>query len=126
MRECGDCSLCCTLLGVKELEKKANERCGNNVHGCCAIYEQRPISCGEFSCLWLQGKLPLEMKPNLCHVVVGGMSDSSGLILYVDSDYPDADKAYPVAGMIEDAKRKLEVIIATGQKRVIFMQQAQA
>lgn len=55
-RTCGECSMCCTLLPVKELAKGANQRCGYQsrkrgckVHGTSAM----PISCKLWSCRWL-------------------------------------------------------------------------
>ena len=55
MRECGDCSLCCKLLGIYELDKPAGKWCVNArlPGGGCNIYHDRPHSCRTFACGWL-------------------------------------------------------------------------
>ena len=55
-RECGSCTLCCRLVPVKEIGKKASTRCPHQRHGKgCAIYADRPLSCRLWNCGWLQG-----------------------------------------------------------------------
>lgn len=74
MSACGDCNVCCTLMGVEELRKPHGEAC---VHICpkgCSIYQFRPASCREFECLWLQmqareNPLPKAMRPDRCGVM---------------------------------------------------------
>lgn len=53
-RTCGDCSLCCNLLGVPELAKPVCKWCKHVKKGIgCGIYEDRPTCCREFSCDWI-------------------------------------------------------------------------
>jgi hypothetical protein len=52
-RSCGSCTACCTVMGVDELAKDAYTAC-KHARGCCSIYNDRPQSCREFSCMWLQ------------------------------------------------------------------------
>ena len=54
-RHCGDCTLCCRLLPVRELEKAANTRCDHQSHKGCAIYRRPgfPPACHLWSCRWL-------------------------------------------------------------------------
>lgn len=53
-RQCGECGLCCKILGVPEIEKPANKWCGHYAaHKGCTIYESRPEPCRAFRCLWL-------------------------------------------------------------------------
>ncbi|MEE8167216.1 MAG: hypothetical protein V3T64_16740 [Myxococcota bacterium] len=64
-RSCGSCSLCCTLLRVDELHKVAGEDC---IHqrgtAGCGIYETRPPICRGYRCLWLQGGLEDDERPD--------------------------------------------------------------
>jgi len=69
MRECGDCTLCCTLTFVPELDKQEGVTCEHCDKGC-RIYEGRPKSCSEYKCAWLDEKLPEWMRPDLSHVMV--------------------------------------------------------
>lgn len=53
-RQCGSCQLCCKLLPVVELNKRAGEPCRHQRHHKgCAIYERRPPSCALWNCRWL-------------------------------------------------------------------------
>lgn len=68
-RECGDCTLCCTLLAVQDIDKPAQTRCEHECEAGCAIYESRPWSCKRFDCLWLKGELPIWARPDKTGVV---------------------------------------------------------
>lgn len=61
---CGDCTVCCTTMGVPEIKKPANVACGH----CrdvskgdppgrvgCKIYASRPPTCKTWQCLWKLG-----------------------------------------------------------------------
>src|SRR5262245_34979797 len=54
-RQCGDCSLCCKLLNIDELNKPANTWCQHcrPGKGGCSIYADRPPDCRTFACGWL-------------------------------------------------------------------------
>lgn len=53
-RQCGECTLCCELLKIEELNKPTRMICphATEKHGC-SIYPKRPHSCRQFSCQWL-------------------------------------------------------------------------
>lgn len=53
-RSCGECTLCCTIMGVVELKKPVHTNCEHQSCFGCKIYEDRPSSCKEFKCLWLE------------------------------------------------------------------------
>lgn len=55
-RQCGPCTQCCTTMGVRELRKQAHTPCTHCSSGC-DIYPDRPKSCIDFRCLWLDGNL---------------------------------------------------------------------
>jgi hypothetical protein len=55
VRPCAGCSACCTVLGVRELEKAPWMTCKHVVPKGCGIYETRPPICGKFYCLWQSG-----------------------------------------------------------------------
>lgn len=65
MRECGECTLCCTLLEVPVLEKASGEACAHCHPGGCSIYYGRPGQC-HWDCLWLaEPSLPDELRPDI-------------------------------------------------------------
>jgi hypothetical protein len=55
-RECGDCQLCCRLLQVPPLGKKAGQRCQYQKFGKgCAVYHtaKMPPECRLWNCRWI-------------------------------------------------------------------------
>ncbi len=59
-RSCGECSACCTVLGVRDLEppKPDYVACSDcRPGGGCSRYTTRPPTCEGYQCLWLTGAL---------------------------------------------------------------------
>jgi len=52
LRYCGSCTLCCLVLDIPELDKKAGEWCKHCTEEGCSIHEERPDVCKGFNCLW--------------------------------------------------------------------------
>lgn len=79
MRQCGDCQLCCKLLPVRELGKKADERCSHQrFKKGCAVYHRAgmPPSCALWNCRWLVNNDMDDVgRPDRSHVVVDMMPD---------------------------------------------------
>jgi hypothetical protein len=84
-KECGDCSLCCKLLDIPELDKPRGQWCPHVIpKRGCSIYSSRPGSCQNFVCLWLlDTRLDDVWKPNKCKMVVVAESDMH-VVVYVD------------------------------------------
>lgn len=78
-RECGDCQLCCKLLPVRELGKKASERCKHQrFNKGCAVYHRSgmPSSCALWTCQWLTNQdMADQSRPDRSHLVVDVMPD---------------------------------------------------
>jgi uncharacterized protein len=100
-RTCADCDLCCTAMGVEEIEKKPACRCphlGAQPGKSCTVYETRPITCREFLCLWRGSDtlLPDNLKPSRVGFVIGLTNDfrSRPLLFTVHPDpaHPDSWK----------------------------------
>ena len=59
MKTCGTCTLCCTVVPVKEIDKRSFTPCRHlrtiiHKHGPgCSIYPERPFSCKGLACVWL-------------------------------------------------------------------------
>jgi len=69
MRQCGECSVCCTVGAVPEIEKPAHSPCPfikTDKCGSCSIYaeERLPKTCINYSCSWLQGYGEEEDRPD--------------------------------------------------------------
>ena len=57
-RQCGDCQACCEILEINVLNKPQWKKCVNQCEKGCAIYEDRPQPCRDWSCMWLRGYIP--------------------------------------------------------------------
>lgn len=70
-RECGSCRDCCINVAVAAFNKPARVPCQHLYQigeptpacGACKIYDQRPSECAQYTCAWIDGHLPDEMKP---------------------------------------------------------------
>jgi hypothetical protein len=90
-RRCGSCTLCCKLLPVQELNKKANERCRHQRLTGCRIYLDRPVSCRVWSCRWLIEDVQLP-RPDRTGYVIDLMVD----FVIVDEGPPKGEQRIPV------------------------------
>jgi Fe-S-cluster containining protein len=81
-RQCGACSLCCTVLRVDELGKRAGHDCVHqrDERGC-SIHATRPDICRRYRCLWLQGGLEDGERPNQTGGIVDLETTGVGLRL---------------------------------------------
>lgn len=68
-RPCGECNVCCTVLGVESIDKPEQQACTHATLNGCTIYATRPPECAAFRCYWKLGILPVELRPD----IVGGM-----------------------------------------------------
>jgi hypothetical protein len=75
-RTCGDCRLCCKLVGVFDqedgklvFEKEPYEWCQHACNTGCSIYETRPNGCRNYSCLWLEGLGTEDDRPDKLHIL---------------------------------------------------------
>jgi hypothetical protein len=87
-RRCGDCTACCTLMGVPDLEppKPPGVKCAHVCARGCKIYSARPSTCREFNCVWVQGGLPKPMRPDRVGIVF--TSDGERLVGFWDPARP--------------------------------------
>ena len=83
-KQCGDCSLCCKVLRIPELEKPKDHWCPNFAAGTgCNIYPDRPPSCRSFRCRWLTDEtMGPEWKPSVSKLVL----DNKPHLLAVHAD----------------------------------------
>jgi hypothetical protein len=79
MRQCGDCQLCCKLLPVPPLGKRAGQRCQHQRHHKgCVVYNTKamPTECKFWSCRWLVENDTADLRrPDRSHYVIDIMPD---------------------------------------------------
>ena len=130
-KSCGECSLCCKLLGINELQKRPNSWCQHVVKGHgCGIYATRPHSCTIFECMWLLSPdAPEEHRPDKVHAFWAHMESSNPdipadqlpkgelITLYIDPGYPLAHTEEPLLGMAQQLfRRGFRVLALCGNK----------
>ena len=88
MRTCGECTVCCFITSIPELEKEKYTPCKNLCATGCGIYADRPTPCSEFECAWLMEEahgvvdLRLLERPDKVGLMFRlAMSDKLGLIV---------------------------------------------
>ncbi|SRR5258708_6083397 len=110
-RTCGECSLCCKLLPVAELDKEANLWCQHCRPGNgCSIYNARPRVCRDYQCGWLLGVLDDNRYPINCHMVVTlPFETSPACMVVVDPDYSNIWEQEPYLG---DLKARYSFTVA--------------
>ena len=94
--DCGTCTYCCHVMKVKELNKPANTACTHCIEGNgCAIYNDRPVSCRQYECLWLRSQqfdkpLSAGLRPDRCKVVIGTLNQGNDIVLYTEPAHQNA------------------------------------
>jgi hypothetical protein len=94
-RSCGDCALCCKVMGIQELEKPPGSWCPHCVGGkLCGRYETRPGECRTFNCGYLtQAHIDEAWKPNKSKIVL--VAGPNSIMAYVDPGSPAAWRKEP-------------------------------
>ena len=70
--------MCCELLEVKSIPKKANVMCKHcDVSIGCKIHDTKPTECAEFECAYYQmEKVSVNLRPDNCKVIFEKISDT--------------------------------------------------
>ena len=104
---CGDCTACCTLYAIPDLDKPQHVTCRHLRGNRCGIYENRPRMCREFFCGWRQGVVTgVERRP-----------DRWGIVFHVlaNADIPSLHVYELAAGRSQD--KDVQWAIAKFRKR---------
>ena len=85
----------------------------------CQVYADRPVSCVEFECVWLQrNDMPDELRPDKSRVVLMATLNGDAIVAMVDPTYPGAaDKGMMEALLKGMGKCGVPVIISEGERR---------
>ncbi|NEX92118.1 YkgJ family cysteine cluster protein [Caulobacter sp. 17J65-9] len=125
-KSCGDCSLCCKLLGIASIAKEPGSWCGHYRRGSgCGIYADRPGECRAFMCEWLLSKdFGDEWRPDRAKFVMQYEEKTNRLSVVVDPAQPLAWKREPYYGGIKRLSERVEqgaqVIVCVGAQRIVI------
>lgn len=121
-RTCGSCTLCCKLLGVAELDKEKGKWCARCAIGTgCTIYEDRPKSCKDFACMWLQyEEMPEGWRPDKVKLFIWEPNHSKFNQFQVNVDDKVDWKSKPIATFINRISKLKPVVVIQGDYRTII------
>jgi hypothetical protein len=126
-RDCSNCTMCCELLGVEELEMPPSGQCPNCRLGTgCMAYEQRPTECSAFYCEYLlDPRLGDHWRPSKCRTVVVFEDYSNALVIHADPKGPQTWRTQPYISEIRawarlHARRQQQVIVWHGETKYII------
>ena len=141
MRECGDCQLCCKLLPVGAVEKRAGQRCKyQRWRKGCAVHARLMAvapECAVWNCRWLvEDDTAGLSRPDRSHYVLDIMpdfvtlrNDETGeaqhvqvVQIWVDPSYPDAHRDPALRAYLERrAKENIVGIVRWDDERAMVI-----
>jgi hypothetical protein len=131
-RECGQCSLCCKLLKVVELDKPENVWCKHcrPGHGGCSIHPTRPQICRDYYCGWMLSKTvgdewyPLRSHMVLSLVKINGVQtvnvvvDTSRPLIWLEPPYYGQLKSMATRGLKVNRQEDIHLVQVRSAGRV--------
>jgi hypothetical protein len=114
-RACGECTLCCTVMRVDALRKRAGTPCRHlRRDGVgCAIHAERPRICRRYRCLWLQGGLEEGDRPDRLGAVLDLVTRAGQPHLSVREAEPGATgRSVRLRGIVERFRSALPVRVS--------------
>ena len=124
-KNCGECGMCCKLLTIQSLDKPAGAWCGHFKRAAgCGVYDERPLACRGFICLWLDSeKLDEAWRPDRAKFLMYTEKDGQRLNVIVDPNQPGAWKREPyyrrLKAMSELALEGRELVVCIGDRRIV-------
>ena len=116
-RSCGSCTACCHTLSIEELGKPAFSECAhaNNAEcGGCDIYEDRPSACHNFRCMWLDGHLSEEDRPDKLGVIfTTTFEENTGIHPMIVEVRPGAVQTQKIVSAVDQLTAKSPVLVLT-------------
>jgi hypothetical protein len=127
-RSCGDCSMCCKVMQVNELDKPQGIWCTHCApgRGGCTIHETRPSVCRDYFCGWLlSSMLGPEWKPSICKMMINFEKDRRRISVHVDPGHPMAWQREPYYSRFKEWSRQFEaqkfVIVYIKQRTIVVL-----
>jgi hypothetical protein len=125
-RSCGDCSMCCKIPRIDEVEKPQGVWCRHcaPARGGCTIYETRPSVCRDYFCGWLlSSDMGPEWQPSICKMMINFEKDLVRISVHVDPAYPTAWRREPYYSRFKQWSARFagqKVIVVFVKKRPLW------
>jgi hypothetical protein len=117
-RVCGECTACCTIMAVDELNKGNYQGCPHDC-GRCAIYDARPRTCRNWSCGWLLGHIEGDerQRPDKLGLMFNRERLGGEMIPVVYEVWPGAGREANNAALLGEMSQKMPIILRDFQTR---------
>ncbi|MDJ0787247.1 MAG: hypothetical protein QNK05_10610 [Myxococcota bacterium] len=119
-RACGECTLCCRVLRVDELRKLGGTPCpelSSDPPGC-GIHATRPSICRRYRCLWLQGGLEEDERPDALGAVVDLLTEGAVTYLAIREAEPGELARNPKLAAVAERFREALLVRVSDTARV--------
>jgi hypothetical protein len=132
LKPCGDCTLCCKVMGVAAVNKPGGVWCSHIRRGAgCAIYADRPASCSTFQCLWSGSEnLDDRWRPDRARFLMFTENGGKRLNVVADPGYPAAWRQEPyysrLKAMSQRAYDGFELVVCIGDRRIVIFPDQEA
>ncbi len=127
-RECGECTLCCKVMGIDAIQKPAGQWCAHcKPSGGCAIYQRRPQECREFMCGYLlMPQVDERWKPSVCKFVLANDENNTHMKIVVDPARPDAWKKEPYYSCFKGwaqsgPEEGVKIMVVIGKRAIVVL-----
>lgn len=123
-RSCGECTLCCKVMGVPELKKAPAQWCSSCDRGKgCTVYETRPPSCQNFRCFWLMNdNFPDEFRPDRIGALASFNDTPDSVVLHTDPARPKALRKPETRALIEALQNTYAKVFVVNGKESALLQ----
>lgn len=119
-RSCGNCTACCTVLGIDAIAKPPATRCPNLKAKGCGIYASRPSECAIYRCLWHVGAFGEDRdRPDRLGLIIDAPEPMAETYLYRDIPFVVVREVRPRASWEPRAAR---VLTPLAEKMVVVIQ----
>lgn len=127
-RGCGDCTLCCKVMEIPELQKPRGLWCVHCKAGSgCTVYSERPNVCRDFYCAYLTTPMFGEQWfPGRSKMVANWEYEGERLTIHVDPGRPTAWREQPYYAELKQwaayAARDLrQVVVRVGDRSIVIL-----
>ena len=123
-RSCGECTLCCKLMGVPEIPKPSAKWCADCDQGVgCRVYDTRPPSCRNFQCFWsIDEAFPDEFRPDRIGALAAFNDSPDSAVLHVDPAKKRALTSPRVDALIKALLKTYSKVFIVQGKETALMQ----
>lgn len=119
---CGECTACCTVIGVAEFKKPMYQQCEHVCKTGCSIHKDSPKECKDYQCFYYRNPVDINLRPDKLGIVLDAQNTKMGMTLVARevfvgaSDKPEVQKF--LAGLMDETNAPVYVIRPDGSRSI--------